>query len=104
MWLILVLASTAAATVSAVIFNLISDVIGGIWVSVIEEETARPAPREGAAKTLPTSPPTVSPSGQPATKPKTTNANEAPRSGPKRRRPDQRKAPPAGSQPASGKR
>jgi hypothetical protein len=40
--LILTLASTAAATVSAVVFNLISDIIGGIWITVIEEETARP--------------------------------------------------------------
>jgi hypothetical protein len=40
--LILTLASTAAATVSAVVCNLISDIIGGIWITVIEEETARP--------------------------------------------------------------
>jgi len=24
------------------VFNLVSDIIGGVWVSVIEEETARP--------------------------------------------------------------
>ena len=30
-------------TVGAVVFNLISDIIGGVWISVIEEETARPA-------------------------------------------------------------
>lgn len=31
-----------ALIVVVLIFNLISDLIGGIWVSVIEEETARP--------------------------------------------------------------
>ncbi len=41
--LILTLAATAATTVASVVFNLISDVIGGIWITVIEEETARPA-------------------------------------------------------------
>jgi len=24
------------------VFNLVSDIIGGVWISVIEEETARP--------------------------------------------------------------
>lgn len=32
----------AAAVVATLVFNLISDIIGGVWVSVIEEETARP--------------------------------------------------------------
>ena len=31
-----------AIVVSTLVFNLISDIIGGIWISVIEEETARP--------------------------------------------------------------
>ena len=30
----------AAMVVAALVFNLISDIIGGVWVSVIEEETA----------------------------------------------------------------
>lgn len=40
--IVLALAGTAAATVSSVVFNLISDIIGGVWITVIEEETARP--------------------------------------------------------------
>jgi len=40
--LVLVFAGTSAATVASVVFNLISDIIGGVWLTVIEEETARP--------------------------------------------------------------
>jgi hypothetical protein len=32
----------AAVVISTLVFNLISDIIGGVWISVIEEETARP--------------------------------------------------------------
>jgi len=39
--LVISLALTAASTIAAVIFNLISDIIGGVWVTVIEEETTR---------------------------------------------------------------
>ncbi|KAA0233377.1 MAG: hypothetical protein JJLCMIEE_02858 [Acidimicrobiales bacterium] len=42
--LIMVLGSTGAVVLGAVIFNLISDLIGGVWITVIEEETARPSP------------------------------------------------------------
>lgn len=28
--------------IATLVFNLISDIIGGVWVSVIEEESARP--------------------------------------------------------------
>jgi hypothetical protein len=31
-----------ATVVATLVFNLISDIIGGVWISVIEEETARP--------------------------------------------------------------
>ncbi len=31
-----------AVVVATLIFNLVSDIIGGVWISVIEEETARP--------------------------------------------------------------
>lgn len=41
--LVLALAATAATTVSSIVFNLISDIIGGVWITVIEEETARPS-------------------------------------------------------------
>lgn len=32
----------ASIVVATLVFNLISDIIGGVWVSVIEEESARP--------------------------------------------------------------
>jgi hypothetical protein len=50
--LILTLAFTAGATVAAVVFNLISDVIGGVWITVIEEETARPVAGSPSPPTL----------------------------------------------------
>lgn len=40
--LLLSLGFTAAVVVASLVFNLVSDIIGGVWVSVIEEETARP--------------------------------------------------------------
>jgi hypothetical protein len=40
--LLCALGFAAATVVASLVFNLISDIIGGIWVSVIEEETARP--------------------------------------------------------------
>ena len=40
--LLLALGFAASIVVASLVFNLISDIIGGVWVSVIEEETARP--------------------------------------------------------------
>ncbi|MFI5044127.1 MAG: DUF3566 domain-containing protein [Acidimicrobiales bacterium] len=40
--LLLALGFAAAVVVAALMFNLVSDIIGGVWISVIEEETARP--------------------------------------------------------------
>ncbi len=40
--LLFALGATATAVVLTLIFNLVSDIIGGVWISVIEEETARP--------------------------------------------------------------
>jgi hypothetical protein len=40
--LVLTMAATLFTTIGAVMFNLISDIIGGVWITVIEEETARP--------------------------------------------------------------
>jgi len=40
--LVMVFACTTASVVSTIIFNLISDLVGGVWISVIEEETSRP--------------------------------------------------------------
>lgn len=41
--LLLALGFTAAMVIASLVFNLVSDIIGGVWISVIEEETARPA-------------------------------------------------------------
>ena len=40
--LLMSLGFAAALVVASLVFNLISDIIGGVWISVIEEETARP--------------------------------------------------------------
>ena len=40
--LLLALGFAAATVIASLVFNLVSDIIGGVWVSVIEEETARP--------------------------------------------------------------
>ena len=40
--LLLALGFTAAMVIASLVFNLVSDIIGGVWISVIEEETARP--------------------------------------------------------------
>ncbi len=40
--LLAALGFAAAMVVMSLVFNLISDIIGGVWISVIEEETARP--------------------------------------------------------------
>jgi Transmembrane domain of unknown function (DUF3566) len=45
--LILVIAGSALNVLLVVLFNLISDLVGGIRVSVIEEDTARPIASEG---------------------------------------------------------
>ncbi len=44
--LLMALGAAATAVVLTLVFNLVSDIIGGIWVSVIEEETARPINRD----------------------------------------------------------
>lgn len=46
---ILVIAGTAANVIFAVLFNLISDVVGGLRLTVIEEETVRRVGREEGA-------------------------------------------------------
>jgi len=47
--LVMALGGAAATVVASLVFNLISDIIGGVWVSVIEEETARPVAPSGVA-------------------------------------------------------
>jgi hypothetical protein len=41
--LVITLTLSAGALVGTIAFNLISDLIGGVWITVIEEESARPA-------------------------------------------------------------
>lgn len=48
--LLCALGATATAVVVTLAFNLVSDIIGGIWVSVIEEETARPVDMTGRSE------------------------------------------------------
>ena len=40
--LLAALGFAATMVIITLVFNLVSDIIGGVWVSVIEEETARP--------------------------------------------------------------
>jgi len=44
---VLVVVATGLTVLAAVLFNLISDLVGGIRVVVLEEESARPAPTRG---------------------------------------------------------
>jgi hypothetical protein len=48
--LLCALGFAAATVVASLVFNLISDIIGGVWVSVIEEETARPISVSGRSR------------------------------------------------------
>lgn len=50
--LLLALGFAAATVVASLVFNLISDIIGGVWISVIEEETARPVPESKPGEQL----------------------------------------------------
>lgn len=51
--LVLVVAASGFTVLMAVLFNLISDIIGGIRVTVVEEETARYRPRRLRARRAP---------------------------------------------------
>ena len=66
--LVLVLASSGLTVLGAVLFNLISDVTGGVRFTVVEEETARPRPRRARRRVLVQAPPpsSASPAGPPA--------------------------------------
>ena len=48
---ILVVVATGLTVLAAVLFNLISDLVGGVRVTVLEEESARPAPRRAGSVT-----------------------------------------------------
>ena len=55
--LVLVLAGSGLTVLGAVLFNLISDVTGGVRLTVVEEETARPRPRHARRRVLVAAPP-----------------------------------------------
>ena len=55
--LVLVLAGSGLTVLGAVLFNLISDVTGGVRLTVIEEETARPRSRRTRRRVLVAAPP-----------------------------------------------
>ena len=55
--LVLVLAGSGLTVLGAVLFNLISDVTGGVRLTVVEEETARPRPRRARRRVLVQAPP-----------------------------------------------
>lgn len=57
--LVLVLAASGLTVLGAVLFNLISDVTGGVRLTVVEEETARPRPRRARRRVLVAAPPPV---------------------------------------------
>ena len=66
--LVLVLAGSGLTVLGAVLFNLISDVTGGVRLTVVEEETARPRPRRARRRVLvaaPSPPPEQSPGPPP---------------------------------------
>ncbi len=74
--LVMVVAGSGFTVLMAVLFNLISDLIGGVRMTVVEEETARPRPKRtrpriatsGAARYV--AQPTQQPAAQAAARPK----------------------------------
>jgi len=68
--LVMVLAGSGLTVLGAVLFNLISDVTGGVRLTVVEEETARPRPRRARRRVLVAAPPPgVEPSASPPADP-----------------------------------
>ena len=61
--LVLVLAGSGLTVLAAVLFNLISDVTGGVRLTVVEEETARPRPRRARRRVLVAAPQPAPPTG-----------------------------------------
>ncbi len=59
--LVLVLAGSGFTVLAAVLFNLISDVTGGVRFTVVEEETARRRPRHVRRRVLVAAPPPAAP-------------------------------------------
>ena len=55
--LVLVVAGSGLTVLGAVLFNVISDITGGVRMTVVEEETARPRPRRARRRVLVSGPP-----------------------------------------------
>ena len=72
--LVMVLAGSGLTVLGAVLFNLISDVTGGVRLTVVEEETARPRPRRARRRVLVAAPPPVA--DPPASAPPGTSSGE----------------------------
>jgi len=72
--LVLVLAGSGLTVLGAVLFNLISDVTGGVRLTVIEEETARPRSRRTRRRVLVAAPPPVA--DPPASAPPDTSSGD----------------------------
>ena len=62
--LVMVVAGSGFTVLAAVLFNLISDLIGGVRMTVVEEETARPRPKRTRPR-----PTTAAPPGPPRPRP-----------------------------------
>lgn len=78
--LVLVLAGSGLTVLGAVLFNLISDVTGGVRLTVIEEETARPRSRRTRRRVLVAAPPpSVEPPASPPSDRAETEASGKPR-------------------------
>ena len=73
--LVLVLAGSGLTVLGAVLFNLISDVTGGVRLTVIEEETARPRSRRTRRRVLVAAPP---PGADPPSEPPPTTTGGTP--------------------------
>ena len=72
--LVMVLAGSGLTVLGAVLFNLISDVTGGVRLTVVEEETARSRPRRARRRVLVAAPPAVA--DPPASAPPGTSSGE----------------------------
>lgn len=63
--LVMVVAGSGFTVLMAVLFNLISDLIGGVRMTVVEEETARPRPKRTRPRQAPRSAPRQAPGSAP---------------------------------------
>lgn len=67
--LVMVVAGSGFTVLMAVLFNLISDLIGGVRMTVVEEETARPRPKRTRPRSTGAAPTRKSPQRRPASDP-----------------------------------